>query len=277
VPARGPYVNGYNIRLYRATDVERFAARLLHRAVKATVLAPAQVTLPQAARVMGIPLASILIDVLDGYPVPMDLDTDLPLLQRLTLPRDEIQRYLGERERRRREELGLLTAREAAAQLGVDDGVLRLWIRRGLLPSERLDGRRKRSRLVIRREALTAFRRTYLWTEEAAEYLGIVAQTVHKYVRKGILHPVAGRRVGDGSNRLLFPREEVEALLPPGSLTVQEAARLLGVSPSRAYAIIRLGKLKSVAIPGGGSTTIRIQRGELEAYRREIGKGDIQT
>src|SRR5258708_33327184 len=52
------------------------------------------------------------------------------------------------------------------------------------------------------------------------------------------LSGVLPRRIGDGSNRLLFLRVEVEALLPAEGLTVREAAQVLEVRPARVYALL---------------------------------------
>ena len=212
IPMRGPFVDGYKFRLYRAPDVDRFMMQFLDRAVK--VFSPSSELLPlcQAASMMGIALATVLDSTLKGDLTLFDLDPAQPLLRRLALSHDGIQNFLDERKRRRQEELGLLTVRESAALLSVDDKVLQRWIRQGLLMCEQDNGEGRKSRLLIRREMLDIFRKTYLFTEEVAKCLGVTPGTVHKYVRKGIIYPVAGRRTGDGSNRLLFLRKEVETL-----------------------------------------------------------------
>ena len=267
-PMRGPFVDGYKFRFYRAADVEQLTARLLQRAVKAPADPPEQVPLSRAACVMGIPLVTILADVLGGNLTPIDPGSAQPVLTRLALSNSEIQSYLHERERRRHEELGLLTVCEAAALLAVDDEVLLRWIKQGFIRSEREGATGRKTRLLIRQEVLDSFRRSYCFTEEVADLLQVIPQTVHKYVRKGILRPVAGRRVGDGSNRLLFLRQDVEALVPPGSLSVGEAARTIGISPARVYALLRTGKLTGLELPKGTAASVRIGRADLESYRR---------
>jgi len=163
----------------------------------------------------------------------------------------------------------LLTVREAAAWLSVNDEVLQRWIRQGLLSCEQGNGKGRKPRLLIRREMLDIFRKTYLFTEEVAKCLGIAPGTVHKYVRKGIIYPVAGRRVGDGSNRLLFLRKEVEALLPAEGLTVREVAQVLEVRPARVYALLKSGRLTGIAGLPGTSASMRIRRSDIEAYRQD--------
>jgi excisionase family DNA binding protein len=274
VSARGPFVDGYKFRLYRATDVDRFITQFLDRAVKVTSPSPELLPLAQAACKMGIALVTVLVSVLEGELTLCDLDPAQPLLRRLALSRDGIRRYLDERERRRYQDLGLLTVREAAALISVSDEVLQRWIRQGLLPYEQGNEQGKKPRLLIRREMLESFRRTYFFTEEVARCLGIAPATVHKYVRKGIISPVAGRRLGDGSNRLLFLRNEVESLLSAEGLTVREAAQMLEVRPAHIYALVKSGKLSRIARLLGTSAMMRIRRSDIEAYR-QVTKNEI--
>jgi DNA-binding transcriptional MerR regulator len=268
VPARGPFVDGYKFRLYRATDVNRFITQFLDKAVKLSSPSLELLPLARAACMMGIALVTVLGSVLEGELTLFDLDPTQPLLRRLALSRDGIQRYLDERKRRHHQDLGLLTVREAAALLSVSDEVIQRWMRQGLLPCEQGNEQGRKPRLSIRREMLDLFRRTYLFTEEVAECLGITPYTVHKYVRKGIISPVAGRRIGDGSNRLLFLRKEVEALLPAEGLTVREAAQMLEVRPARVYALLQSGRLTGIAGLRGTSAVMRIRRSDIEVYRR---------
>jgi hypothetical protein len=215
IPARGPFVDGYKFRLYRATDVDQFMMQFLDRSVRVFFCQSSELLpLCKATSILGISLVSVLGSTLKGDLTLFELDPAQPLMRRLALSRAGIQNYLDERTRRRQEELGLLTLREAAALLNVDEKVLQRWIRQGLLLYEQDNREGRKSHLLIRREKLDIFRKTYLFTEEVAKCLGVTPGTVHKYVRKGIIYPVAGRRTGDGSNRLLFQRKEVEALLP---------------------------------------------------------------
>ncbi len=267
MPARGPGEDGYKVRLYRETDLKRFVKEVLRCAVQSPGPARDGVPLSQAARIMGVPLATLLIDILNSHLTPVAFESDQPLLPRLALTRQEMLRYREERERQRREDLGLLTVGEAAALLGIHDEVLLRWMQQGLLAGERANVRGKKALLLIRRTALDTFRQTYLFTEEAARRLGVVRSTVWKYVRKGVLHPVVGRRVGDGSNRLLFLHGEVNGLVADGHLTVPEAATALGLSRSHVYALVRTGKLRREVTSRGMSRPIRLLRSDVDAYR----------
>lgn len=264
--ARGPQVDGYKYWLFRAADIERFSADLLGRALPAPTPAPEHVTLSQAASLIHVPVINILTEVLNGYVRPIDLGTSQPLLQRLVLTSDQIRRYLEQRAQRRRDDLGLLTTREASTRLGVDHDVLLRWVRHNFLTCEKMTTGGNRFSLVVRQEALEVFQRTYISTEAAAELLGIVPGTVWKYVRKGVLHPVTGRNTPEGGNRLLFLREQVDALAPTDTVTVHEAAALLGLSCSRVYALIRAGKLHSIHLPKGISNSTRLLRSEVVSY-----------
>ncbi len=275
IPARGPLVDGYKFRLYRATDLDRFMMQFLDRSVKISNQSSELLPLCKASGMMGIALITVLDSTLKGDLTLFDLDPTQPLMRRLALSRDGIQNYLDERTRRRQEELGLLTVREAAALLNVDDKVLKRWIRQGLLTCEQDNEEGRKSRLLIRREKLDIFRKTYLFTEEVAKCLGVTPGTVHKYVRKGVISPVAGRRTGDGSNRLLFQRKEVEALLPADGLTVREAAQVLEIRPARVYALLKSGSLIRIIGLPHTSVSIRIRRSDIEAYRHDV-KSAIQ-
>ncbi len=270
MPVRGPGEDGYKVRLYNRADVERFTIEVLRRAVKLPCPIDECIPLSQAACVMNIPLATLLTDILNGHLMPTAFEGDQPLLPRLALSRLEMTRYRQERERQRCEDMGLLTVGEAAAILGVHDEVFLRWVQQGLLARERAALQGKKSSLLIRRTALNTFQQTYFFTEEVAERLGIAPSTVHKYVRKGIIYPVAGRRRGDGSNRLLFLRKEVEALLPTEGLTVREAAQRLEVRPARVYALLKSGRLTGIAGHPGTSAVMRIRRSDIEAYRQDV-------
>jgi DNA-binding transcriptional MerR regulator len=268
IPSRGPFVDGYKFRLYRASDVDRFILQFLDRAVK--VASPSSELLPlgQAANMMGIALVTVLDSTIKGDLTLFDFDPTQPLIKRLALSREGIQNYLSETKRRRQEVLGLLTVREAATLLSVDVEVLQRWMRQGFLTCEQDNGKGRKSRLFIQREMLDSFRKTYLFTEEVAKCLGVTPGTVHKYVRKGVIYPVTGRRIGDGSNRLLFLRNEVEALLPVEGLTVRETAQVLEVRPARVYALLKSGSLTRIAGLPGTSALMHIRRSDVEVYRR---------
>src|SRR5260370_35318661 len=71
-----------------------------------------------------------------GQWIAIDLENGGSLFQRLFLPRSEMNRFREKRNKWRREELGWLTEREAAASLGVDVGVLLHWMESGLIVGE---------------------------------------------------------------------------------------------------------------------------------------------
>jgi predicted site-specific integrase-resolvase len=269
-PARGPWVDGYKFRLFKAVDIEQFSADLLGCALSVALPVPEYVTLSQAACVLAVSMINILIEVRNGYVRPMDLGTAQPLLQRLVLTHDEIRRYRERRAQQRRDDLGLLTTHEASARLGIDHDVLLRWVRHGFLTCEKMATGGSRFSLVIRQEALEVFQHTYISTEAAAELLGIVPSTVWKYVSKGVLRPVTGRSTSEGGNRLLFLREQVEALAPTDTVTAHDAAALLGLSCSRVYALIRAGKLQPIRLPKGITNPTRLLLSDVNEYQHRM-------
>jgi excisionase family DNA binding protein len=81
---------------------------------------------------------------------------------------------------------------------------------------------------------------------------------------------LTGRSTSEGGNRLLFLREQVEALAPIDSLTVHEAATLLGLSCSRVYALISMGKLQPIRLPKGITNPTRLLLSDVDEYRHQM-------
>ncbi len=272
LPKRGPDVDGYKLRLYSPTDIERFEKTLLLHAKKAPECLTDCVSLPKFSTLAGIALVDLLNEIFKNRIGLTEINVHRPLLCRLVLSRAEIPGFLRAYKQRRREELGLLTAHQVALELDISEKVLKRWMQCGLLEGRRLGIDGKKPSLLFQREALEAFHCTYVLMDEAAQLLGVAPCTLSKYMRKGILHPVVGRRTRNGGNRLLFIREEVESLLQPASLAVCEVVRLLGVSRSLVYHLIQVGELPSVRLSDRGSkrTRIRLLLSDVEAYQRRM-------
>jgi len=112
----------------------------------------------------------------------------------------------------------------------------------------------------------------------AAEELGVSRTTMSAYLRNG---RVSGARLineGDGDPRgdRWLIRTPVR-LRPVTSLTVPEAARLLGVSRARAWQLVRSGALKAEREPG--SRWWRVQPAAVTAYlaRQEGAMASAET
>lgn len=219
IPTRGPNTDGYKLRLYRQSEVEQFGKNLLLHSVKAIGPPLESVSLPIASSIVGLPLAILVQEVLNNNITPLEVDADRPLFHSLTLPRTAVASFLEEYNGRQRVKLGLLTPKEVAESLGISERVLGRWVRMDLIRGEKIVIGGKKASLLFQRKALDDFLAKYVFTHEVAAMLGIVHQTVSKYIRKGIISPVAGRRTNEGGNRLLFLRDEVASLVSSAHLT----------------------------------------------------------
>ena len=88
----------------------------------------------------------------------------------------------------------------------------------------------------------------------------------------GILHPVVGRSTGDGSNRLLFLRQEIESLLLPECLTVDDVVSVLGIGRSGIYRLIQSGELPSIrqSVRGSKREKICLLPSDVDAYQQRM-------
>jgi hypothetical protein len=210
LPMRGPNSDGYKLRLYSQATIEQFKQTVLSHAIKLhEELAEVMIPLTVFASKAGVSLITLLKEILDGHLLPVETSEDQPLFQRLILSKGEIGRFLEEYKRRQRGEWDLLTPYEVAIDLGISERVLGRWVQWGLIDGEKLSIGGKKPSLLFRKFALEEFHRTYAFTEEVAELLRVTLHTVSRYVRRGKLSPVAGRRTQRGGTRLLFFREEV--------------------------------------------------------------------
>ena len=270
VPERGPKKDGYSQYLYKRTTVEQFMRSLLAVAVKSEASSQEGLHLSQAGSWLGgkLTLVTTIAEILRGQLIPTDLENGRPLFQRLFLPRSEMNRFREKRNKWRREELGWLTEREVAASLGVYVEVLLHWMECGLIVGEMrtLETVWRRPMLIFTKESLDAFRQTYAFTEEVAALLDVTRSTVEQYVRQGILHPALGRSTPQGGGRMLFLREEIVSLIPPGSLSLHETMALLGVSATQLYSLLSTKHLPCIVPPGGHRASLRFFRPDLEAY-----------
>ena len=213
LPTRGPNGDGYKLRLYSQSAIEQFKRTMLSHAIKPNeALIEAMIPITVFASKAGVSLITLLEEILEGHLLPVETSEDQTLFQRLVLPKREIGRFLEEYKRQQREKQNLLTPYEVASALGISERVLRRWVQWGLIKGEKLSIDGKKPSLLFQKQALEDFRCTYAFTKEVAELLGVTLLTVSKYVRKGFLHPLVGRRTGEGGNRLVFRRTEIANL-----------------------------------------------------------------
>ncbi len=132
----------------------------------------------------------------------------------------------------------ILSVQESTKLLGLKrTHILKKWIARGLLTHP------------LERQKILKFWDNYVWTEQAAEIMGVGILTVQKWARNGRLHPISGGEV-DGLHRYLFRREEVIRFRPNNRLTTPQMAKRLGLSRGHLIAKINAGTLDPMPVSG---------------------------
>ncbi len=242
LPARGPNIDRCLTWYYKPEEIERLKAELLQYAYKAESPASKCIPLSNIVRSTKLSLVEALNEILSGHLGLIDTGREIPLFQRLVLSDSEVKRFLEERLRAERSDLNLLSARDVMKSIGVGDATLREWVRQGVLVGKCQMVNGMIRGLLFQREMVDLFRRTYVLTKEAAELLDVDSDTIYKYVSRGILHPVGLPRPQ------LFLREEVEALIPPDTLSIPQAAALLKMSFSALYARVEAGHIPHVRL-----------------------------
>jgi predicted site-specific integrase-resolvase len=264
IPARAPGKAKGITWYYKPEEVERFKAALLQRAEKCALTSP-PIPLSRITDAIRLPLVEAVREILDGHLRAVDTGTDQLLFERLVVTRGEVRRFIKERQEKLRSERDLLTACEVMALFGrkgsVDCAMLKHWMNHGLLIGEQVTTNGVARGLYFRRESVEAFRRTYIFTKEAAGLLEVHPRVVYGYVNKGMLHPVYPL-----GWYYLFLREEVEALKAPDTLSICEAARFLGISRSGLCKLMHKGRVPYVQHPQH-STRKRLLRTDVEHFR----------
>jgi predicted site-specific integrase-resolvase len=253
--------------LYRRAEVERFIAVAMEHSQRNTCASLDIVPLAHFRPVTTWTLENTLLAILNGSLKLTDTEAQQPLFQRLVLTRDEVNRFLEDKARQRRQSLGLFTVSEVAFELGVSAQIVLRWIDKGFIGAETLTIDKARSSLRISQKAVEIFHMTYVFSEEVAELLGVPVEKVRDYICKGTLHAVGGP-----NEKLLFLREEVESLrtsesLISESLTLKETATLLHISYPSVYYLVKSGKVPSFR-PLNETKPIRVLRSDIEKFQR---------
>ena len=114
---------------------------------------------------------------------------------------------------------------------------------------------------------------------DVAQMLGVHPNTVRKWVKTGVLHPV--KLPGSHYNR--FTAEEISRLRArmglPGDSSVRlyrvgQVATMFSVHPNTIRKWVRTGILRSIKLPG--SDYNRFTHQELDRLRREMGLPRLQ-
>src|SRR5262249_2132400 len=146
--------------------------------------------------------------------------------------------------------------------LGISVVTIRRWLRDHILEreSERVEGA-VRERLLIRQETLDEFYRAHVSRQEAAALLGINLTGIGKLVSAKTLHPIRVR-----NRQVLLKREEIQRLIPANSLSVAEAARVLGAPPAYVAVLIQSRRLTAVRATNEPGVPFRVLWRDLLAY-----------
>ena len=241
-PARGRNIDWRHTMYYKREELERLKAELLRYAGKAVPPESECVPLSNSASVSGLSLVETLKEILGGHLGLIDTEREFPLFQRLLLSKKEVKHFLEERLRAELSDLNLLSARDVMKCLDVGENTLNELVRQGVLVGKRQTVNGKRRGLLFQKEMVDSFHRTYVPTKEAAELLNVSCDSIYNYSSKGILHPL-----GTPKHQLFF-REEVEALIPPDTLSIPHAATLLEMSVSALYDRVRTGQIPHVRL-----------------------------
>ncbi len=190
---------------YERKDVDLFISVVMQNAQKAQ--GPLDtVPLSRFVPFTTWTLKDTFLAIFNGSLKLTDVETQQPLFQRLVLTRAEANRFIEDMAQQRHQNLGF-TVYEVASGLGVSFRLVLSWISEGFIEAETIMISKMRSSLRISQEAVEAFRKSYVFSEEAVELLNITPWKLSEYAQRGMLHSLRGKK-----QRLLFHREEVEAL-----------------------------------------------------------------
>lgn len=147
----------------------------------------------------------------------------------------------------------ILSRDRVARLLGVSPVVVDRWSAGALLPQvERVNSAGKRVK-AIRIQDYIKFRREYMFTEQAAQYLDLKVETFLSWVRSGRIKPCA-EAVGKLGKRYLFKKQDFEAFKKENRVSAPETAKLLGVSLGSIHRMVKRGTLTPIGGPGHDET-----------------------
>jgi hypothetical protein len=145
-----------------------------------------------------------------------------------------------------RQENGWVERKEIVKRMGVRLRVVQRWIESGLLSPCAM----VKNKMYFNQEAVEQFMANHVFTNEAAQILGLNPYAVRSWAKRGRLNPVSGPLVND-CHCYLFRREEVERLRPENRLNAVQMAARLGLSLSHFLRDrVKRGKIKPLSGPG---------------------------
>ena len=110
--------------------------------------------------------------------------------------------------RKRAKQKGWISAENAASSLKVGDRVLLGWVERGFLKTVASYN----GRLYLEQKVFQEFLAEHIFFDQARDLLGLTAQRMMEYIRRGNLVPISGPDL-DGCDAYLFTRGSVEELV----------------------------------------------------------------
>jgi len=138
-----------------------------------------------------------------------------------------------------------LSRADIARLMEVKHTVVSKWVDAGLINPVSMNGNVPHFDEV----QIQRFKAEHVFTEEAAEMMGIGILTVQKWIRGRRLKAVSGADI-DGCHRWLLKRVDVERLRPENRLTAPQAAKLMGIGEAQFLVWIKQGRVQPVSGPG---------------------------
>lgn len=242
---RGPGSDGGTRWMFSRQVVDEFLCDIapsIWRSVPE--LADTELDLANAGRVVstvGLSAAELLKRVHEGRLQPYSFTPwEGPILGQLRFSKYDIDMLVDET----RAERGWIRRKDAARELGIKPTVFAKWIQAGLLDHTATPG----PAWHFDQEEVRRVIADHVFTDEAAEILGVRSDTVLRWARLGRLIPAVGP--AQGCHRYLFRREDVERLRRETRLTAPELAERMGISRGHVLRLVRQGKLKPISGPG---------------------------
>lgn len=161
----------------------------------------------------------------------------------------------------------LLSCYRTARLLGVSTLVIDSWDEAGILTFTKRQNRSGNLVKCLRVADYLRFRREYLFTEQAAEYLKITPSTLLRWLHLGRVSSCNGA-INKRGKRYLFKKTELERFTPDNRLTAEEVAAELEVSAGSVHRLVVDKRL--IPISGSGIDEFKqhlFLRSDIEKYK----------
>ncbi|NLW90799.1 MAG: helix-turn-helix domain-containing protein [Syntrophomonadaceae bacterium] len=181
--------------------------------------------------------------------------------------KDNFDRFAEPLEQRTQSKEVLLSRYRVARLLGVSSFVIDDLGRIGLLPFTERKNRNGNTVNSVKIQDFLRFRREYLFTDQAAQYLQITSPTLLRWLHLGRINPCS-EAIGKHGKRYLFRKIDLERLTPENTMTTQEVAKALNLNLGTVHGLIKYGKLIPISGPGvDGFKQYLFSRKDIEDYK----------